>query len=99
MVLFSAMHNLHQKNSNNNNNKNKNNKGNDVNPIVPIFGISMAVLVKVLDLAMGLLALYFYFKCNWAKGINKKISEKILHFLAACCCAPCYIAYHIAVPC
>jgi len=88
MVLLSTIHHV-----------TKNDKDANVNPIVPIFGISMVVLLKVLDIAIGLIALYFYFKCNWGKGSKKNISAKILQLLAALCCSPCYIAYHVAVPC
>ena len=88
MVFFSSIHHV-----------TKNDKEYKVNPVVPIFGISMVFLLKVLDIAIGFTALYFYFKCNWAKGSKKNISAKILQLLAALCCSPCYIAYHVAIPC
>ena len=88
MVFFSAIHHAA-----------KNDKDDNVNTIVPIFGIGMIALLKVLDIAIWLIALYFYFKCNWGKGTKKQLSEKVLQFLAAICCSPCYIAYHVAIPC
>ena len=50
------------------------------------------------------LALYFYFKCNWSKGGKfsvkaSNLTDKLLGFLASCCCSICYIAYHLAIPC
>jgi len=64
---------------------------------ISIFGMSIGVLVKMLDMALVILALYYYFKCNWAK--KSSVSDKILGGLAAVCCNVCYIAYHLAVAC
>lgn len=62
-----------------------------------LFGISIVLLVRLVDLALVILALYFYFKCNFGK--KSSVSDKVLGFLAACCCNVCYVAYHLAVPC
>ena len=62
-----------------------------------LFGVSIVLLVRLLDLVLVILAFYFYFKCNFGKKTT--VSDKVLGFLAACCCNICYIAYHLAVPC
>ena len=41
--------------------------------------------------ALIFIAIYLSFKCN--RGFD------LGGFLAALCCAPCYIAYRLAVPC
>ena len=56
-------------------------------------------VARIIDICMGFLALYFYFKCNFAKGVRKSVSRKVLEFFAACCCHAFYAIYHIAVPC
>ena len=58
----------------------------------------------VINICITILALYFYFKCNWSKkgkfSTNvSSISDKILGFLVSCCCSICYVAYHLAIPC
>lgn len=58
----------------------------------------------IINIAITILALYFYFKCNWSKKGKfsmkaSNISDKILGFLVSCCCSICYVAYHLAIPC
>jgi hypothetical protein len=58
----------------------------------------------LINILITLLALYFYFKCNWSKGGKfsvkaSNLTDKLLGFLASCCCSICYIAYHLAIPC
>ena len=61
-------------------------------------------LGHLIGIAITILALYFYFKCNWTKkgkfSVNaSNVSDKIVGFLVSCCCSICYVAYHLAIPC
>ena len=64
-------------------------------------GYGIGTLINILLTGV---ALYFYFKCNWSKGGKfsvkaSNLTDKLLGFLASCCCSICYIAYHLAIPC
>ena len=51
----------------------------------------MLIFMQLVQLVLFILALYLSVKCN--KGF------KLIDFLLACCCSPCYIVYRLAVPC
>ena len=58
----------------------------------------------IINIGITLLSIYFYIKCNWSKkgkfNMNVgSVSDKIVGFLAACCCSMFYVAYHLVVPC
>ena len=82
-----------------------NSEHNETNPLpTEIFGVSVLLLLRIVDIFISLFALYLYFKCNWVKKgkFNPNVSsasDKIIGFLSSCCCSICYIAYHLAVPC
>ena len=68
---------------------------------VNLEGYGIGTLINILLTGV---ALYFYFKCNWSKGGKfsvkaSNLTDKLLGFLASCCCSICYIAYHLAIPC
>ena len=65
-----------------------------VNSIMPLIYIGYCV-----DFILIVTAFYYYFKCNWAKGVKASGSDKILGFLGACCCNLLYVIYHVVVPC
>ena len=65
-------------------------------------GGSLVPLVYIgyfMDIALTIAAYYFYFQCNYAKGVVSSTSDKILGFLGACCCNLLYVIYHVVNPC
>jgi hypothetical protein len=64
------------------------------NSLVPLIYVAYIV-----DIALMVLAYYYYFKCNFAKGVVSSGSDKVLGFLGACCCNLLYVIYHVVVPC
>lgn len=55
---------------------------------VGIFGLIWGV-ESIFAMAIRLFALYLAFKCNGGFDLGG--------FLLACCCAPCYVVYQMAV--
>ena len=84
--------------------KDKVNNGRPASPF-EMAGISFGWGIgTIINIVITIMALYFYIKCNWSKkgkfSMNVgNISDKILGFLASCCCSICYVAYHLAIPC
>ena len=73
--------------------------------IFEMTGLSLGWLIgTIINVGITILAIYFYFKCNWSKKGKfsmkaSSTSDKILGFLVSCCCSICYVAYHLAIPC
>ena len=73
-------------------------------PFISGFSFGPSGIGHLIGIAITILALYFYFKCNWTKkgkfSVNaSNVSDKIVGFLVSCCCSICYVAYHLAIPC
>ena len=90
MVFLSIIHSLHSANKINTTNNIEIQNINNITNMLTIF--------RIIDLVLVIIALYFYFKCNFGKN-SSTIGKKILGFLGACCCHILYLAYHLAVPC
>jgi hypothetical protein len=73
----------------------------DINRDVAIGNSLMPLLYVgyIIDICLMVVAYYYYFKCNFAKGVVSSTSDKVLGFLGACCCHLLYVIYHVVVPC
>ena len=90
--FFSATNNMMNKKSTNTNlqgNGNGNGNGNDYDDTTSSNITTAIVVFFVIDLVICFSALYCFFKCV----SNRKDVDSLPHFISACCCPICYIAW------